>query len=76
MWDREWETNLLEAARERLKDRIAPIYSQIFELRAIRRWPADEVARTLGISLGRVKVAMHRLTKLVKREIEELRKKM
>jgi RNA polymerase sigma factor (sigma-70 family) len=76
IWDREWETNLLEVACDRVKDKVEPRYFQIFELRAIRGWSVAEVARYLNIGSPRVHLATHRVTRLVKREVNELRKEL
>ena len=45
---------------------------QIFDLYAMRHWPAGKVARELGVTRVQVYLVNHRLTKLMKREVEYL----
>lgn len=67
-WDEEWRRNLMEAAIERVKDRVSIEQFQMFDLFALKGWPARDVARTLGVTVAHVYVNRHRLTKLVRKE--------
>jgi RNA polymerase sigma factor (sigma-70 family) len=73
VWDEEWENNLLSAALDRVKGKVDPEQLQVFDLYCIEQWPAQKVARTLGISLGRVYLAKHRVGRLLKKEVDSLR---
>ena len=74
-WDQEWEANLLEAAVARVKQKVDPKQYQVFDLLVFKQWPVAKVARFLGINAGRVYLAKHRITKLVKKEVAHLRDK-
>ena len=71
-WEIEWKRNLVETALARVSRKVKPKHLQIFDLYAVRRWPAGKVARELGVSRVQVYLVNHRLTKLMKREVEYL----
>lgn len=73
-WDEEWEKNLLSAALERVKRKVDPAQLQVFDLCCIEQWPAQKVARTLGVNIGQVYLAKHRIGRLLKKEIQSLRR--
>jgi RNA polymerase sigma factor (sigma-70 family) len=75
IWDVEWEKNLFAAALERVKRQIDPEQFQIFDLYCLEEWPAQKVARTLRIGLGRVYLAKHRVGRLLKKVIRRLETK-
>lgn len=72
LWDEEWERNLMDAAIERVKRRLPAEQFQMFDFYVLRDWPADKVARTLGVSTARVYLTKHRVGKLVKLELKQL----
>jgi RNA polymerase sigma-70 factor (ECF subfamily) len=72
VWDREWEKNLLDAALERVKQQVPADQFQIFDLYCIEGWPAQQIARTLRVNVGRVYLAKHRVSRLLKKEIQRL----
>jgi len=74
VWGQEWEKHLLEAATDRVKQRVDPELFQLFDFHVLRGWPAAKVARKVGVSLPRVYFAKYKTSKLLKREIEVLRK--
>lgn len=74
IWEADWQANLLEAALERVKPRVKEEYYQIFDLNVVRQWPADKVAQTLGVNIGMVYLAKHRVMALIKKEIRVLEK--
>ena len=45
---------------------------QIYDLYALREWPARKVARSLGVSLGKVYFNKHYISRLLRREIQRL----
>ena len=69
LWDEEWQTTMLEAACTKVKAQVDPREWQIFDLYALKNWSAREVSRAVGVSLGRVYLAKHRLGRLLQREI-------
>jgi len=72
IWDREWRTTLLEAALGAVKAQVDASQWQIFDLCALKEWSVREVANALGVSAGRVYLAKHRVSALVKREVNRL----
>jgi RNA polymerase sigma factor (sigma-70 family) len=74
LWDEEWEENLMKAAVERAKHRVKEEHFQMFDLYAVRKWPVEKVAQTLGVSVGQVYLAKHRVAGLIKKEIHHLRR--
>ena len=76
VWDEEWARNLADAAIERVKQRVGAKQFQMFDLYALKQWPVREVAKTLKANIAQVYLAKHRVTALIKRETEKLRKRM
>jgi DNA-directed RNA polymerase specialized sigma24 family protein len=48
----EWQQHLIALAMERMKRQVSDALFQVFDLRVLRRWPAHDVAQTLGVSMG------------------------
>jgi len=71
-WDHEWEKNIFDAAIERVKRQVRAKQYQIFDLYVLKRWPVQKVARTLGVNVGRVYLAKHRISALIKKELKNL----
>jgi RNA polymerase sigma factor (sigma-70 family) len=69
-WEVEWKRNMVDNALARVGRKVKPKHLQIFDLYAMRHWPADKVARELGVTRVQVYLVTHRLTKLMKREVE------
>jgi RNA polymerase sigma-70 factor (ECF subfamily) len=74
IWEEDWQSNLLEAAMERIKPRVKEEHYQIFDLNVVRQWPAGKVAQALGVNIGMVYLAKHRIMALIKKEIRVLEK--
>lgn len=72
IWEQEWQSNLLQAALERVRRRVKEEHYQIFDLYVLKQWPVTRVARTLGVSIGQVYLAKHRVSALLKKEIRGL----
>ena len=75
IWEEEWKTNLLEAAIERVRRHVREEHYQIIDLCVMRRWKARDVAEALGVSVGQVYLAKHRVALEVKSVVRELQKK-
>jgi RNA polymerase sigma factor (sigma-70 family) len=75
-WDEEWQKNLYETALEKVKQQVTGKQFQIFELYAVKNWPVQRVAETLGVSTGQVYLAKHRITELLKAEVHRLETKL
>ncbi len=68
VWDGEWRATLLERALERVKAQVDLKQWQIFDLYALKEWKPAEVARALGVNVGRVYLTKHRVGALLKKE--------
>ncbi|MBR5185999.1 MAG: sigma-70 family RNA polymerase sigma factor [Akkermansia sp.] len=73
IWEREWQRNLIKAATERVKMQVNPKQFQIFDYYVLRGMSTLEVRRKLGVSLTQIYLARHRVSSLLKKEIESLR---
>ena len=74
--DAEWQRNLLAAAITNIKRRVDPEKFQIFDLYVNKGWPADRVARTFRIPPSRVYLTKHRVTEMIKEEVQRLERNM
>jgi len=74
LWEKEWQENLLAAAMQRVKKKVDPKQFQIFDCYVRKEWPAQKVAKELGVSIGQVYLARHRVTAVLKKEIRALQK--
>ena len=45
---------------------------QVFDLYVLKEWTVREVTRALGVSAGRVYLAKHRISALVKKELKRI----
>ena len=72
VWDQEWEKNIIDIALENIKPHVSPKHFQIFDLYVIKKWPVRKVARALGVNIGQVYLAKHRVSNLIKKEISKL----
>jgi len=76
IWNEEWEKHLLAAAAERVKGQVDPEQFQLFDFHVLKQWPANKVARKLGVSLGKVYFAKYKISRLLKKEIKKLKEKI
>jgi RNA polymerase sigma-70 factor (ECF subfamily) len=74
LWESEWEKNLLEAAVNKVRRQLDPEKYQIFDLLVNKEWPVQKVADTFGMTVNQVYLAKHRVTELIKGEIDRLKK--
>jgi RNA polymerase sigma factor (sigma-70 family) len=68
-----FEHELLEVAMHRIKERAKPAYWEAFHLTAIEGLSGAEVANKLGIPVGTVFVAKHRVQKMLQEEVRVLK---
>jgi RNA polymerase sigma-70 factor (ECF subfamily) len=71
-WDNEWRENLLSAAVARVKRKVDARQYQIFDCYVMKEWPAQKVAKELGVSIAQVYLAKHRVSALLKKELKGL----
>jgi DNA-directed RNA polymerase specialized sigma24 family protein len=72
LFEAEWRKNLMSAALERVQAKFSLKQFQVFDLNALKEWPAAEVAKSLGISLASVYVTKHRVSAALKKELARL----
>src|SRR5215217_3709976 len=72
LWQEEWQRTMFEAALARVKQQANARHYQIFDLHAVKQWPVQKVAQFLGVSAGQVRLAKHRITALMRREVARL----
>jgi len=75
LWNEEYESNLMAAALERVKKAVDARQYQVFDLYVFKKWPVTRVARALNLNPGKVFLAKHRITHLIKKELAHLRSK-
>src|SRR5439155_6631935 len=54
VWEKEWQLMLLATAMEKVKAQVDLKQWQLFDLYVLKEWSVKEVAKALGVSLGRV----------------------
>jgi RNA polymerase sigma-70 factor (ECF subfamily) len=74
IWEREWQSRILEAAMDRVAKKSRAKHFQIFDLHMRQHWSIFEISKELDISSASIYLVNHRLTKLLKREVETLKK--
>ena len=72
VWEAQWEKNLLEAAIANIKRSVDPQKYQIFDLYVKKEWAAEKVAEAFGITVSQVYLAKHRISKMIKEEVNRL----
>jgi len=75
-WEAEWRTNLMEAATERVRGRVKEEHYQMFDLNVLKQWPAQKVAKALGVNVGLVYLAKHRVSALIRKEVQSLEREL
>jgi RNA polymerase sigma-70 factor (ECF subfamily) len=69
VWDEEWQTNLIQAALERVERQTSAKHYQIFYLHVIREVPVDKVAAATGVKPNDVYLVKHRLMPLFEKAV-------
>lgn len=72
LWNEEWKNNMLQAAMDRIKRQVSPKTFQIFDLYVLQGWPVKKVRELLGVSIGRIYLTKHRVSNMIKREMQML----
>jgi len=73
LWEAEWQKSLLDNAMKKVKTSLDSQKYQIFDFLINKEWPAEKVAESFGISVNQVYLAKHRITLLIKEEVERLK---
>lgn len=74
VWQREWEENLLQTAMRRLRRKVSAQQLLIFRLATFGEVPITQVAKKLGVNQAQIYLARHRVGKLLKAEVQRLRR--
>ena len=74
IWDNEWQTTLLEAALEKVKAQVDSKQWQMFDLYVLKEWPVKDVAKALGVSVGRIYLVKHRIGRLLKKGVSAMQR--
>ena len=72
IWEHEWNQNLMDAAIERVKLKADSKQYQIFDLYVLKEWPVLKIAQMLQISAPRIYLIKHRISAMIKRELQNL----
>jgi RNA polymerase sigma-70 factor (ECF subfamily) len=76
IWDAEWEKNLLAVAVTKARRCLDPKQYQIFDFYVNKEWEAVRVAKALGVTVNQVYQAKSRVSEMITREVERLKKEM
>lgn len=76
VWEAEWQTNLLHAAKDNLRRKIDPLRWQVFEFYVSKEWLPEKVAQQFGVSVDQVYQIKHRVTEALRAEVERLDKEV
>ena len=74
IWDREWEKSLYDSALDKVKRQVKASQFQLYDLYVTKQWPVRKIALTLGVNVGQVYLAKHRVSALLKKQIGMLRR--
>jgi len=74
-WESEWQKTLFDAAINKVKTSLDAEKYQIFDFLVNKQWSPEKVSKSFGISVNQVYLAKHRITGLIKKEVERLKEK-
>jgi RNA polymerase sigma factor (sigma-70 family) len=73
VWEEEWARTVWNAALSQIKKQVAAKQFQMFDLYVLKEKPAPEVSKALGVTIAQVYLAKHRISTLLKKELERLK---
>jgi RNA polymerase sigma factor (sigma-70 family) len=74
IWDAEWQGQLWREALEGTRMKVSGANFQIFCLHVIEGLKAEKVAKMLGVHIAHVYVVKSRVSRMIKKELTQLRK--
>ena len=74
LWETQWEENLLDVAKTRVKRRVEPRLFQIYDLSVRKEWPPAKVAAALEVPIAQVYLAKHRVADFIMEELRRIEK--
>jgi RNA polymerase sigma factor (sigma-70 family) len=75
IWEEEWQRNLFDVALQNVKSEVSARQFQIFELYVLQELPLGMLTSRLGVNIGQVYLAKHRVAQLLKKEVKRLEAK-
>jgi RNA polymerase sigma factor (sigma-70 family) len=75
-WEEEWTRTLWNQALAKVKEQVALKQFQMFDLYVVKDRPVLEVAKGLGVTVAQVYLAKHRISALLKKELNQLKGKL
>ena len=75
IWTEEWERNILEAAKKRVRLKANAKEYQMFDLWTNKQWSVTKISLTLGVNPAQIYRAKYRVSHLLTEEIEQLQSK-
>ena len=76
IWEEEWQRAMWDAALTRVKAAVALKQFQMFDLYVLKERPVTEVAQTMDVTVAQVYLAKHRVSALVKKELNQLKARL
>ena len=74
--EKEWDQAVLERALEEVKNLVQLKHYQIFDLCVIKKWPPQQVAKTLRVNLPQVYLVKSRVASILKEQIRMVEAQM
>ena len=72
IWAEEWERHLFNTAIANIKKQVKPEHYQLFDLYVVQKWPVRKITQMLSVNAGQVYLAKHRVSRLLKKEVDKL----
>ena len=72
--EQQWRQQLFDQALAMVRARVAPRQFQVFDCCVLKGWPMDDVVRALNVTAGQAYVTKHRVSALLKKQVEQLEK--
>ena len=72
VWDEEWHRHLTQTAIERVKQQVSARQYQIFDFHVLQQMSTSDVTKALGVNIGQIYLAKHRISRLLQKEIRKL----
>lgn len=76
IWDREWESNLMEAAIDNVKRAVSPKHYQVFDLLHFKEMSVADVADKLNVTRASAYLIRHRIGKAIVKELQRIQKEV